>query len=61
MISLIKKPKDRLLLIFLPDFTSNGQMWLFYAQKWIFLKKLGTVLYLTNSPLEILPKNAFWS
>ena len=41
---LIKKPKNRLLPIFSPDFTLNRQIWLFYAEKWIFLKKLGTLL-----------------
>ena len=41
---LIKKPKSRLLLIFSPDFTLNSQIRLFYAEKWIFLKKLGTLL-----------------
>ena len=30
---------------FSPDFTLNSQIWLFYAEKWIFLKKkLGTLL-----------------
>ena len=41
---LIKKPKSRLLLIFSPDFTLNSQIRLFYAEKWIFVKKLGTLL-----------------
>ena len=41
---LIKKPKNRLLPTFSPDFTLNRQIWLFYAEKWIFLKKLGTLL-----------------
>ena len=41
---LIKKPKSRLLPIFSPDFTLNSQIRLFYAEKWIFLKKLGTLL-----------------
>ena len=40
----IKKPKSRLLPIFSPDFTLNSQIRLFYAEKWIFLKKLGTLL-----------------
>ena len=44
MNGLIKKPKNRLLPTFSPDFTLNGQIWLFYAEKWIFLKKLGTLL-----------------
>ena len=39
-----KKPKNRLLPIFSPDFTLNGRIELFYAEKWIFLKKLGTLL-----------------
>ena len=39
-----KKPKSRLLPIFSPDFTLNSQIRLFYAEKWIFLKKLGTLL-----------------
>ena len=30
--------------IFSPNLTLNGQIWLFYAVKWIFLKKLGTLL-----------------
>ena len=43
--SLIKKPKNhRLLPIFSPDFTLNRQIWLFYAEKLIFLKKLGSLL-----------------
>ena len=41
---IIKNPKNRLLPIFSPDFTLNGQIGLFYAEKWIFLKKLGTLL-----------------
>ena len=41
---LIKNPKSRLLPIFSPDFTLNSQIRLFYAEKWIFLKKLGTLL-----------------
>ena len=41
---LIKKPKSRLLPIFWLDFTLNSQIRLFYAEKWIFLKKLGTLL-----------------
>ena len=28
--------------IFSPDFTVNGQIWLFYDEKWIFVKSLGT-------------------
>ena len=38
------KPKSRLLPIFSPNFTLNSQIRLFYAEKWIFLKKLGTLL-----------------
>ena len=45
---LIKKPKSRLLPIFSPDFTLNSQIRLFYAEKWIFLKKLGTLLKIRN-------------
>ena len=41
---LIKKPKNHLLSTFSPDFTLNRQIWWFYAEKWIFLKKLGTLL-----------------
>ena len=41
---LITKPKSCLLPIFSPDFTLNSQIRLFYAEKWIFLKKLGTLL-----------------
>ena len=37
---LLKKPKNRFLPIFSPDFTLNNQIWLFYAEKWIFLKNL---------------------
>ena len=40
--SLIKKPKNHLLPIFSPDFTLNGQIWLGYDEKWIFVKLLGT-------------------
>ena len=40
---LIKKPKNRLLRTFSPDFTLNRQIWLFYTEKWIFLQKLGTL------------------
>ena len=39
-----KKPKNSLLPIFSPDFKLNGPIGLFYAEKWIFLKKLGTLL-----------------
>ena len=41
---LIKKPKNHLLPTFSPDFTLNRQIWLFYAEKYIFLKKHGTLL-----------------
>ena len=41
---LIKKPKNRLLLIFSTDFRLNSQIRLFYAEKWILLKVLGTLL-----------------
>ena len=55
-----KKTKKRLLPIFSPDFTLNSQIWLCYAEKWIFLKKLlSQELCLTHSPLETLLKNAF--
>ena len=54
---LIKKPQNRLLTIFSADFTLNGQVLLFCAEKWIFLNSL--VLCFTHSPLEILPKNVF--
>ena len=37
---LIKKPKNGLLPTFSPDFTWNRQIWLFYAEKWIFSKIL---------------------
>ena len=36
---LIKKPKNRLLLIFSTDFRLNSQIRLFYAEKWILLSK----------------------
>ena len=38
--SLIKKPKNHLSPIFSPDFTLNSQIWLFYDEKWIFVKLL---------------------
>ena len=41
---LIKQPKNRILPIFSPNFTFNGQIWLFYTEKWVFSKKLGTLL-----------------
>ena len=41
---LIKKPKNGLLPNFSPDLTRNRQIWLFYPEKWIFFKKLGTLL-----------------
>ena len=46
---LIKKPKNHLLPTFSPDFTLNRQIGLFYAEKWIFLKKFGTLLNLFAS------------
>ena len=43
---LIKKPQNCLVPIFFsPDFTLNGQVSLFCAEKWIFHKKLGTLLH----------------
>ena len=42
VVALTEKTKNRLLPIFSPDFTLNGQTWLFYAEKCFFLKKLGT-------------------
>ena len=45
---LITKPKSCLLPIFSPDFTLNSQIRLFYAAKWIFLKKLCTLLKIRN-------------
>ena len=42
--TLIKKPINRLLPIFSPDFTLCSQIRLFYAEKWIFLRTLGTLL-----------------
>ena len=44
IVLLIRKPINRLLPIFSPDLTLNSQIWLFYAEQWIFLKKLGTLL-----------------
>ena len=52
---LIKKPTNRLLPTFSPDFTLNSQIWLFYAEKWIFLKKLGTLLTATVYIVEQSP------
>ena len=40
----IKKTKNRPLPIFSLDFTLNSQIWLFYAEKWIFLKERGALL-----------------
>ena len=37
---LTQKPKKHLLPIFSPDFTLNGQIWLFYAEKCILSKSL---------------------
>ena len=43
VVALTEKTKNRLLPIFSPDFTLNGQTWLFYAEKcFFFFKKLGT-------------------
>ena len=44
IVLLIKKPINCLLPIFSPDLTLNSQIWLFYAEQWIFLRKLGTLL-----------------
>ena len=52
---LIKKPTNCLLPTFSPDFTSNSQIWLFYAAKWIFLKKLGPLLTATVYIVEQSP------
>ena len=41
--ALIKNPKNRISPIFSPDSTLNGLIGLFYAKKWIFLKKLSTL------------------
>ena len=41
---LIKKPKNGLLPSFSLDFTWNRQIWLFYTERWIFFKQLGTLL-----------------
>ena len=43
-----QKPKNRLLPTFSPDFTLKRQIWLFYTEKWIFLKNLGTLLKLRD-------------
>ena len=51
---LIKKPKNRFLPICSPDFTLNSQIWLFYAEKWIFLKNL--VLCLKSFYLHIISR-----
>ena len=53
---LIKKPKNRLLPSFSPDFTLNKQIF-FMLKSGFFSKSL--VLCLTHSLLEILPKNTF--
>ena len=37
-LKLFKKPKNRLLPISSPDLAVNGQIWLFYSEKWIFSK-----------------------
>ena len=46
IVLLIRKPINRLLPIFSPDLTLNSQIWLFYAEKWVFLKKLSILLNL---------------
>ena len=51
---LIKKPTNRLLLTFSPDFALNSQIWLF-SEKWIFLKELGTLLTATVYIVEQSP------
>ena len=57
---LIKQPKNHILPIFSPNFTLNGQIWLFYAEKWIFSKKKKTlVLSLTHSPRKFHRKTHF--
>ena len=52
---LTKKPTNRLLPTFSPDFTLNSQIWLFYTGKRIFLKKLGTLLTATVYIVEQSP------
>ena len=55
---LTQQPKSRLLPIFSPDFTLNGQIWLFYAEKCIFLKKLGALLNYSYYQIHlIMPDN----
>ena len=44
VLCLIKKTKNGLLPTFSPAFTWNRQIWLFYAKKWIFFRKLSTLL-----------------
>ena len=39
---LIKQPKNSILPIFSPNFTLNGQISVFYAEKWIFSQKKNT-------------------
>ena len=57
---LIKQPKNRILPIFSPNFTLNGQIWLFYAEKWIFFKKKKPlVLCLTHSLRKFHRKTRF--
>ena len=41
---LIKNTENRLFPSFSQDLAFYGKIWLFYAQKWISLKKLGTLL-----------------
>ena len=47
--SLIKNPKNGLLQTFSLDFTWNRQIWLFYAEKWIFSKSLVLCLTCLNT------------
>ena len=55
----IKKSTNGLLSIFLKlELALNGQIWLFYAEKWIIFSK-NLVLCLTHLTLGILPKNVF--
>ena len=44
IVLLIRKPINRLWPIFSPDLTLNSQIWLFYAEKWVFLKRPSTLL-----------------
>ena len=53
---IVKKPKSRLLPTFSPDFTLNRQIWLFYAEKWIFLKSLVLCLKGTKTEKKCCPQ-----